>query len=113
MAETPAPERPVSASTTTTAPLSCPVCHSRLLQLLDAEPHLPGGWDVLLECPECWSLIEEHLDDHEVDDFDREFDEGTRQLVEELRRLTAEHMREDVDRFLAALEADAIQPMDF
>jgi hypothetical protein len=109
MAETPAPER----AATTTAPVYCPVCRSRLLQLLDAEPHPPGGWDVVLECPECWSLIEEHLDDHEVEDFDREFDEGTRQLVEELRRLTAQHMLEDVERFLVALQADAIHPMDF
>lgn len=112
MAEHPVPQPPAGAPAST-CPLSCPVCHSRLLQLLDAEPHPPGGWDVVLECPECWTLLEEHLADREVEDFDREFDEGTRQLVEALRRLVAEHMREDVDRFLAALEADAIQPMDF
>jgi len=113
MAEIPAPERPAGAVPSTTTPLSCPVCRSRLLQLLDAEPHPPGGWDVVLECPECWSVIEDHLDDHEVDDFDREFDEGTRLLVEQLRRLTAQHMLEDVQKFLVALEADAIHPMDF
>jgi hypothetical protein len=94
-------------------PRACPACGSRLLQLVDAEPHPPGGWNALLECPECWSLIDEWMDDAAIEAFDRDFDDGVRALVEELRRLTRTHMCEEVARFTAALHADAVLPEDF
>jgi hypothetical protein len=111
MAEHPAsqpPAPPVSAD-----PLACPECGSRLLQLVDAEPHPPGGWNAQLECPECWATAERHLDDDTVEEFDRCFDDGIRVLVEELRRMTAQHMLDEIEHFAAALHADAILPEDF
>ena len=115
MADHAAPERPTREvpATTTGAPCACPTCGSRLLQLVNAEPHAPGGWNALLECPECWSVVDEWMDDAEIEAFDREFDDGVRAMVSELRRLTEEHMREDVERFTVALRADAILPEDF
>ncbi|MDQ6915142.1 MAG: hypothetical protein M3155_04945 [Actinomycetota bacterium] len=115
MAEHPAPQpsAPRHAPPVHADPLACPECGSRLLQLLDAEPCPPGGWNALLECPECWAVADRHLADHVIEEFDRCFDDGIRTLVEELRRMTAEHMREEVQRFAAALHADAILPEDF
>jgi hypothetical protein len=94
-------------------PLSCPECGSRLLQLVDAEPHPPGGWNAVLECPECWATADRHLGDDTIEEFDRCFDDGIRMLVDQLRRMTAEHFLDDVERFIAALRADAILPEDF
>ena len=109
------PELPASDGSPSAAPTlsACPICGSRLLQLVDAEPHPPGGWNTLLECPECWAVIDEWMDDDAIEAFDREFDDGVRALVDELRRLTEEHMREQVERFACALQADAILPEDF
>ena len=95
------------------APIACPRCGSRLVQLVDAEPHPPGGWDALLECPECWTTIDEHLEDDAMEDFDRGFDDGVRAVIAELRRMTVSNMLDDVERFAAALRADAILPEDF
>ena len=95
------------------APIACPCCGSRLVQLVDAEPHAPGGWDTVLECPECWTAIDEHLEDEAMEDLDRAFDDGVRAVVAELRRMTFRNMLEDVERFAAALRADAILPEDF
>jgi hypothetical protein len=35
------------------------------------------------------------------------------ELAADLGRLARSNMAEDVDRFIAAMKADAIQPMDF
>src|SRR2546423_2835267 len=103
MAEHTAPEHPArEPRIAAVEPLLCPVCGSHLLQLLDAEPHAPGGWDVVLECPECWSILEDHLEDLEIEAFDRDFDDGMHVIVDELRRLTVEQMRQDVERFAGA-----------
>ena len=45
--------------------------------------------------------------------FDEELDRGTEALVRDLQRLMRANMEDDVDRFLAALAADQIWPMDF
>jgi hypothetical protein len=104
---------PEAAPNSAQALMACTCCGSRLLQLVDAEPHAPGGWDALLECPECWTAVDQHLEDDAMEDFDRAFDDGVRELVAELRRMTFRNMLEDVERFVAALQADAILPEDF
>ncbi len=38
---------------------------------------------------------------------------GTDLLVRDLKRLTRANMAEEIDRFVQALDADGIQPMDF
>jgi hypothetical protein len=48
-----------------------------------------------------------------VDRFDEHLDRGTEALVRDLRRLTRANMEDEIDAFVRALEADAIQPMDF
>ena len=49
----------------------------------------------------------------EVVSFDEELDRGMEELAADLGRLARANMADDVDRFVAALNADAIQPMDF
>jgi hypothetical protein len=116
MHEPPAPDQRIPWPTPPPAAveaMACPVCESRLLQLADAEPHPPGGWNVVLECPECWTTGELRLDDGGMEAFDEHFDDGIRAMIDELRRLSTESMLEDVQRFVGALQADAILPEDF
>ena len=48
-----------------------------------------------------------------VDDFDEVLDEGTEQLVSDLKQLMHANMSEEIDRFVTALDAEAILPEDF
>jgi hypothetical protein len=45
--------------------------------------------------------------------LDRELDRGTVALTSDLKRFEHVNMADAVERFIAALEADAILPMDF
>jgi hypothetical protein len=68
---------------------------------------------VALRCPNCeWhgsGVFSQEL----VDWFDEQLDHGTDALVRDLKRLTRANMQEEIDRFVAALRADAILPEDF
>jgi hypothetical protein len=48
-----------------------------------------------------------------VDRFDEELDRGTELLMRDLKRLTRANMEDEIERFVCALESDAIWPMDF
>jgi hypothetical protein len=70
-------------------------------------------WRVSLRCPNCeWEATGVFSQDV-VDDFDERLDEGTEQLVSDLRQLMHANMSEEIDRFVAALEAEALLPEDF
>ena len=70
-------------------------------------------WEVLLRCPNCeWSEVDT-FDQPTVDRFDEQLDIGTEMLVRDLKRLVQANMEDECDRFVAALNADAILPEDF
>jgi hypothetical protein len=48
-----------------------------------------------------------------VDAFDEVLDEGTEQLVMDLKQLMHANMSDEIERFVAALEAEALLPEDF
>ena len=48
-----------------------------------------------------------------VDRFDERLDDGTEQLVTDLRQLMRANMSEEIDRFVEALNAGALLPEDF
>jgi hypothetical protein len=91
----------------------CADCDSRLVYPTDWEEEGPDKWFVELHCPNCdWTgggIFEQDL----LDEFDGELDRGMEELAADLGRLARANMADDVDRFVAALNADAIQPMDF
>jgi hypothetical protein len=66
-----------------------------------------------LECPNCRWLGGGEFDQELVDAFEDHLDRGTKALVEDLKRLVRANMEEEVERFVHALEAGAILPMDF
>ena len=91
----------------------CPSCHSELVYPTHWQEQGPEHWSVCVRCPNCewtWSGV---AGQEILDRFDEELDRGTDALVRDLKELVRANMAEEIDRFVAALEADAIVPMDF
>lgn len=91
----------------------CGECPSELVYPVSWHEAGPDHWNVTLRCPDCeWSETGTFHQDL-ADRFDEKLEEGTDALVRDLKRLTRANMAEEIDRFVAALEAGAIEPMDF
>ena len=91
----------------------CATCASELVYPAGWEEAGPDAWHVTLRCPECETCREGVFSQDTVDAFDEELDAGTEALTADLRRLARANMAGEVDRFAAALAADAILPEDF
>ena len=83
----------------------CPECDRDLVY--------PVEWEVLRRCPNCeWTEVG-IFDQATVDRFDEILDQGTDQLVDTLQEIVRLNMQEEINRFVEALDADAIWPDDF
>lgn len=91
----------------------CPHCASRLVAPVAWEEAGPAHWDVTLYCPNCDWLGGGVFAEELVERFDEELDRGTEALVRDLQRLMRANMEDEIDRFVTALAADQIWPMDF
>ncbi|MDO8211484.1 hypothetical protein [Conexibacter sp. CPCC 206217] len=91
----------------------CPACASKLVAPVAWEEAGTSHWDVTLHCPNCDWLGSGVFDEELVERFDEELDRGTEALVRDLQRLMRANMEDEIDRFVAALGADQIWPMDF
>lgn len=91
----------------------CPECGSQLVAPVAWEQAGPREWAVTIQCPNCEWWDADVFDEATVERFDEELDRGTEALVRDLLRLMRANMEDDVERFLAALRADAILPEDF
>jgi hypothetical protein len=91
----------------------CRACGSGLVHPIWWERGSDDLWQTELECPNCgWSGIgcfEHRL----VERFDRELERGEAELEADLAWLTHVNMVDEIERFVRALDADAIQPFDF
>jgi len=91
----------------------CVSCDSRLVYPVDWEEVGMTHWEVTLRCPNCeWSgsgVFEQLV----VERFDEELDSATEALVGDLRRLMAANMEAEIERFVQALDVDALLPEDF
>jgi hypothetical protein len=91
----------------------CRECSSGLVYPMEWEEAGPEYWRVALRCPNCeWTAAGVFPQDL-VDLFDERLDQGTEQVVGDLKRLMHANMSEEIDRFVSALDADAIVPEDF
>ena len=91
----------------------CPCCDRDLVYPVEWEEVSPTHWEVLLRCPNCeWSETDT-FDQPTVDRFDEQLDIGTEILLRDLKRLQQANMEEEIDRFVRAVNADAILPEDF
>jgi hypothetical protein len=91
----------------------CPECCRDLVYPVEWEEASATEWEVLLRCPNCeWTELGV-FDQATVDRFDERLDRATDELVDNLKTLARANMEEEVERFVEALEADAIWPDDF
>lgn len=91
----------------------CPECDSRLVYPVAWEETEGARWAVSLRCPSCEWAISDTFDDELVQRFDEALDQGTEALVDDLRKLSRANMEDDVERFVAALNAEYVLPEDF
>lgn len=91
----------------------CGTCDSRLVYPVDWHEAGSRHWEVTLRCPNCEWIGTGIFAQEIVDRYDAELDRGTQQLVGDLKRLLQANMEEEIARFVAALDADAITPEDF
>lgn len=92
----------------------CPVCASCLVQPTRWEQaERRGHWRLWRRCPECEWRCDEIHGEREIDAYDEALDDGAEELAAELEALERESMKEVVQAFATALEADLITADDF
>lgn len=91
----------------------CVNCDSTLVYPVQWEEADERTWSVTLRCPNCeWTEAGVFAQD-QCDRFDDELEAGTEALTRDYRQLVTANMVDEVERFAAALHADAILPVDF
>jgi hypothetical protein len=91
----------------------CCVCGFDLVYPVRWEESGPENWSVLLHCPNCDTCRAGIFGQRTVDAFDAALDRGAEALASEYERLVRANMVEEIERFVAALDADAVLPEDF
>jgi RNase P subunit RPR2 len=91
----------------------CPACTSPLVTLVHAAETGSGQWHVRLRCPECERVQEVVCTEPGLARLEQELCHGIAELRKELDRLARVQFEDDAERFIGALHADAILPMDF
>jgi hypothetical protein len=91
----------------------CLDCESGLVYPVEWEEAGPENWSVLLHCPNCDVHREGVFSQETVERYDEQLDRSADALARDYTRLMRANMAEEIDRFAAALQADAILPEDF
>ena len=91
----------------------CPDCTSTLVYPTAWEEAGEERWELLLRCPNCEWENSGIFDRDTVESLDEQLDRGTHALLTDLKQLMHANMEEEIERFISALHADAILPMDF
>ena len=91
----------------------CIDCASELVYPMQWDEAGPQNWSVVLHCPNCDVYREGVFSQDNVEEFDEELDRGADALARDYKRLMRANMADEIDRFVGALEADAIVPEDF
>jgi hypothetical protein len=91
----------------------CVECESELVYPVQWEESGPENWSVLLHCPNCDVYREGIFTQDCVEGFDEELDRGADVLARDYKRLMRANMAAEIERFVGALNSDAILPEDF
>jgi hypothetical protein len=91
----------------------CTNCESELVYPVQWEEAGADSWHILLRCPDCEWSDSGVFPQGDCDRFDDQLEAGTDALTRDFKRLVTANMAEEIERFIAALQADAIQPFDF
>jgi hypothetical protein len=91
----------------------CPQCGSDRVHPLDWREVEDLRWELDVRCPDCRWTGGDVYEQPEVERYDDVLLACAGDMTEELDRITRENMAEHLERFRAALDADAITPFDF
>jgi hypothetical protein len=99
---------------TTRRPLHiCPVCSSDLVQPMEWSEPSDEHWELALYCPNCQWTEEGAFSHEQIHELEDRLDQALESMLRDLQRITEANTAEEIDRFVAALEADLILPEDF
>jgi hypothetical protein len=116
-AEQPAEETPAAPEHPPAEPQQdlqvCAECSSELVYPVQWEESGPENWNVLLHCPNCDAHREGIFCQETVESFDEALDRGADALARDYKRLVRANMADEIERFVGALNSDAILPEDF
>ena len=91
----------------------CPECNSHLVQPHSWSEVDDHRWELVLICPNCEWTAGGVYSQSQVEDLEDRLEEGLEDMLADLQRLAEANMADEVDRFIAALDADLILPEDF
>jgi hypothetical protein len=91
----------------------CPCCSSTLVYPIDWREAPGGRWELELRCPNCEWRVRDVFGQEQVELFDENLNVATDRVIDALETAARENMSADIERFVAALEADHIVPFDF
>jgi hypothetical protein len=91
----------------------CPECDSDLVQPVAWAEAAEDSWELVLSCPNCHWTVEGVYTEQQVHELEERLDEGLADMLRDLQRLTQANMADQIDRFVAALQADQVLPEDF
>jgi hypothetical protein len=91
----------------------CPLCGSSLVHPTDWHRTAAAAWRITLRCPNCETIRTLTLSRGEVERLNKALYEGTEKLARQADLLARRHFQEETEKFVAALDADLILPIDF
>jgi len=91
----------------------CPNCQSNCCHPLDWEEHYAERWHLTVVCGNCEFEITHITNYEELTEFDYWLDDCLAEIHMAYLNLMRENLSEYADKFVAALNADALLPMDF
>jgi hypothetical protein len=91
----------------------CIECSCDLVYPVGWEESGPDRWSVVLHCPNCDVHRAGIFSQATVEALDLELDRGADTLTRDHETLVRANMAEEIERFVGALNADAILPEDF
>jgi hypothetical protein len=91
----------------------CGDCPGHMVRPIAIEPADGGMFHIERTCPECdWRAEGLHTPE-EVEAYHDALEDGAEEMLSALRTMARLNMRDDIDRMIAAIRDDLIQPMDF
>jgi hypothetical protein len=91
----------------------CPECRSELVHPVAWGQVSVDHWELELHCPNCGHSREGVFAQDDVAQLEEHLDDGIEAIIDDLQRLTQANMADQIERFVAALNADLILPEDF
>jgi hypothetical protein len=91
----------------------CPLCHDDFVVPVRAEPLELGRWDLRLRCGECGTYRDVVVSDGVAKRYELDLERGMSEIAAALTRQDRDRMAAEARVFIAALEHDLIDAVDF